>query len=93
MDHVNTRITANGINPNYTREDEIDTAKTQAREEYLSVLFIKNCDPTRYSKNVGALKIRHVENDGDPYSSTLAKALEMLETSEEVHNENPPPAV
>ena len=48
VDRVNIQLAANEIDPNYASEDEIATAKTQAREEYLSVLFIKNCDPTHY---------------------------------------------
>ena len=92
-ERVITQLTLNGIAPDNPSNAEIATAKTQAREEYLSVLFIKNSDPNRYSKNVGALKIKHVENDGDPYPSNLPKALEMLETWEEVQNENPPPPV
>ena len=92
-DRIKEKLIANKLDPDNATAEQLQAAKNNAQEEYLSVLFIKNCDPSRYAKNVGSLKIRHVENDSDPYPSTLTKALEMLETWEEVRNDNPPPPV
>lgn len=49
-------------------------------------MLIRHSDPSRYAENVAGLKIRHIEGPGDPYPTTLAHALKMLETWEEVHN-------
>ena len=90
---IEGQILANGIEIAAANPNQLATASAQVREEYLAVLYIKNSDPTRYGKRVNALKVTFVErseNDGDPYPSTLAKALEMLETWEEVNKASPP---
>ena len=66
-------------------DDEKATAAVKAREEYLAVLFINNCDTSKYGKRMLDLKVKYIEGTGsDPYPATLARALEMLETWDEV---------
>ena len=89
---VRAQLEANGIDPARAGKNQVSKAKNEAKEEYLAVLFIKNSDASRYGKRVSSLKIKYVErndNDGDPYPSTLAKALEMLETWEDVNKSSP----
>ena len=86
---INAVLAADALDIDNVTEAERATAHAIAREEYLAVLFINNCDQSKFGKRVIDLKVRHVEsnddNSGGPYPSTLAKALEMLETWDEAH--------
>ena len=65
--------------------DEKAAAAAKAREEYLVVLFISNCDASKCGKRVLNLRVKYIEDAGsDPCPATLARALEMLETWDEV---------
>jgi len=63
---------------------EIST--NQARDEYLTALFINNCDPTHHAECVTKVKVSHIEGHGDSFMSTLIREIKMLETVEEVYN-------
>ena len=83
---VDAVLASDAIDANTSADNERTAAITKAREEYLAVLFIHNCDPCKYGKRVSDLKVRFIEgNGGDPYPTTLAKALEMLDTWEEIN--------
>ena len=86
---VNAVLATDAADANNPQPAEVIAATAKAREEYLAVLFINNCDASKYGKRVMDLKVRYVEssvnNGGDPYPTTLAKALEMLETWDEVY--------
>ena len=65
--------------------DEKAAAAAKAREEYLVVLFISNCDASKCGKRVLNLRVKYIEDAGsDPCPATLARALEILDTWDEV---------
>lgn len=82
---VNAVLATDDVDAQAPTDDEKTAAAEKAREEYLAVLFINNCDASKYGKRVLDLKVKYVEGAGsDPYPTTLARALEMLETWDEV---------
>ena len=74
-------LASDAVDTNAPIDNKMTTAMTKAREKYLVVLFIHNCDPCKYGKRVSDLKVRFIEgNGGNLYPTTLAKALEILDT-------------
>ena len=89
---VNAKLAIDAVDPENPTLEERILATTKVREEHLAILFIKNSDASKYGKRIMDLKVRYIEkneDEGDPYPSTLAKALEMLETWEDVQKRTP----
>ena len=82
---INAVLATDAIDAQAPTDDEKATAATKAREEYLVVLFISNWNVSKYRKRVLDLKVKYIEGAGsDPYPATLARALEILDTWDEV---------
>ena len=83
VSRVSDQLLIDTSDPDNPTPDEKIAAAAKVREEYLEVLFINNSDASKYGRRVMDLKVIFVERredeGGDPYPSTLAKALEMLE--------------
>ena len=77
---VDEQLTKMGTKRDLASDAQMDTAKSRAKEEYLSGLLIANCNESRYSTWKIQLEISSLDPRGDPYPTTLAKAFKYLET-------------
>ena len=82
---INVVLARDTIDAQVPTNNEKEAAAAKGREEYLAVLFINNYDASKYGKRVLNLKVKYIKGTGsDPYPVTLGRALEMLDTQDEV---------